>query len=49
MEISLHPGCVIVNYYVQCGGVGVKLLGSWGARGLQMISKPYTEIAKFLQ
>ena len=21
MERSLHPGCVIVNYYVQCGGV----------------------------
>jgi hypothetical protein len=21
MERSLHPGCIIVNYYVQCGGV----------------------------
>ena len=29
IERSLHPGCVIVNYYVQYGGV-LCLMGSGG-------------------
>ena len=37
MERSLHPGCVIVNYYVQCGGVLCTLGGWWLVSRLKLV------------
>ena len=39
MERSLHPGCVIVDYYVQCGGVLCKM-GSGGTINLDTATRP---------